>query len=81
MALIKQPYITCGATYGSPWIHRDLRDTGEACNFHHVARIMRENKLKAQIGFKRHYISGGKTASVADNRLNRELNPEAPNQS
>lgn len=81
LVLIKQSYITSGATYGSPWIHRDLRDTGEACSVHRVARIMRENKLKAQIGYKRRYISGGKTASVADNRLNREFNPEAPNQS
>ena len=81
LVLIRQSYIASGATYGSPWIHRDLRDTGEACSVHRVARIMRENKLKAQIGYKRRYISGGNTASVADNRLNREFNPVAPNQS
>ena len=77
---IKAFYIASGATYGSPWIHRDLRDAGETCSVHRVARIMRENKLKAQIGYKRRYIKGGKLASVAGNVLDRNFNPEVPNQ-
>ena len=67
LKLIKQFYIASGATYGSPWIHRDMREAGEACSVHRVARIMRENKLKAQIGYKRRYIKGGKLANVAAN--------------
>lgn len=78
---IKAFYIASGATYGSPWIHRDLRDAGEACSVHRVARIMRENKLKAQIGYKRRYIKGGKVGGVAANILDRNFDPEAPNQS
>jgi len=77
---IKEFYIASGGTYGSPWIHRDLRDAGETCSVHRVARIMRENKLKAQIGYKRRYIKGGKLASVAGNVLDRNFNPEVPNQ-
>ena len=50
LKLIKQLYIASGATYSSPWIHRDMREAGEACSVHRVAWIMRENKLKAQIG-------------------------------
>ena len=69
-----------GGTYGSPWIHRDLRDAGEVCSVHRVARIMRENKLKAQIGYKRRYIKGGKLGSIADNVLDRNFNPGLPNQ-
>jgi len=76
---IKESYVASGATYGSPWIHRDLRDAGETCSVHRVARIMRENKLKAQIGYKRRYIKGGKPANVAGNILNRDFNPETPN--
>ncbi len=57
LKLIKEFYIASSATYGSPWIHRDLRDAGEICSVHRVARIMRENKLKAQIGYKRRYIA------------------------
>lgn len=79
LKLIKQFYIASGATYGSPWIHRDLREIGEMCSVHRVAKIMRQNKLKAQIGYKRHYVKGGKTATVADNLLDREFNPTTPN--
>lgn len=80
LKLIKSFYVASGATYGSPWIHRDLCDAGETCSVHRVARIMRENKLKAQIGYKRRYIKGGKPANIADNRLDRQFNPASPNQ-
>ena len=62
-------------------IHRDLRDAGEICSVHRVARIMRENNLKAQIGYKRRYIKGGKVGRVAANILNRNFDPKVPNQS
>lgn len=62
LKLIQGFYIASGATFGSPWIHR-------------VAKIMRNNKLKAQIGYKRRYMKGGKTATVADNILERNFNP------
>jgi len=38
------------------------------------------HKLKAQIGYKRRQIKGGKPGTVADNILNRQFSPEAPNQ-
>ena len=79
LKLIKKFYIASGATYGSPWIHRDLREIGETCSVHRVAKIMRQNKLKAQIGYKRRYIKGGKTAHVAGNLLDRDFNPTTPN--
>jgi putative transposase len=79
-ACIKESYIASGGTYGSPWIHRDLRDEGERFSVHRVARIMRENKLKAQIGYKRRYIKNGNTGKVADNLLNRQFDPDSPNQ-
>ena len=81
LSLIQQFYVASGATYGSPWIHRDLREAGERCSVHRVAKIMRANKLKAQIGYKRRYIRGGKPAKVADNLLNRAFSPKMPNQS
>jgi putative transposase len=81
LKVIRRFYIASGATYGSPWIHRDLREEGETCSVHRVAKIMRKNKIKAQIGYKRRYMKGGKLASVADNLLNREFNSDAPNKS
>ena len=37
---------------------------------------MRESKFKAQIGYKRRYIKGGKLASVAANVLDRNFDPD-----
>lgn len=81
LKLIKEFYIASGATYGSPWIHRDLHEAGETCSVHRVAKIMRNNKLKAQIGYKRRYVKGGSTSHIANNVLNRDFNPDAPNKS
>ena len=50
---IRKLFIASGGTYGSPWIHRDLKDLGEGCSVHRVARLMRQNSLRAQIGYRR----------------------------
>ena len=76
---IKEFYIASGGTYGSPWIHRDLREAGETCSVHRVAKIMRVNRLKAQIGYKRRHVNGGKPSRVAANILERQFNPDKPN--
>jgi putative transposase len=79
LKLIKEFYIASGGTYGSPWIHRDLREAGESCSVHRVAKIMRQNKLRAQIGYKRKYMKGGKPSRIAENVLERDFAPTAPN--
>jgi putative transposase len=81
LSLIKEHYLASGGTYGSPWIYRDLRDAGESCSVHRVAKIMRRHRIRAQIGYKRRYIKGGSTNKIAANLLNREFNPDAPNKS
>jgi len=78
---IKSFYIASGGTYGNPWIHRDLREAGESCSVHRVAKIMRQNNLRAHIGYKRKYIKGGKPSRIAGNVLKREFTPKAPNTS
>ena len=81
LKLIKKFYVASGRTYGSPWIHRDLREIGEKCSVHRVAKIMRNHKLRAQIGYKRRYMKAGKTSRIAENILNRNFSPDSPNQS
>jgi len=76
---IKEFYIASGGTYGSPWIFRDLREVGESCSVNRVAKIMRHNRLKAQIGYKRKYVKGSKLSRIADNILERNFAPETPN--
>jgi len=40
---------------------------------------MRNNSVRAQIGYKRRHIVGGKVGKIADNLLKRQFNPDAPN--
>jgi len=79
MGPIRSSFMASGGTYGSPWIHRDLRDAGETCSVHRVARLMRKNGMKANIGYKRRYIAGGPPARVAPNHLNRAFQVTVPN--
>lgn len=76
---IHEFYEASGGTYGSPWIHQDLREAGERCSVNRVAKIMRQNNLVAQIGYKRKYVKGSKLATVADNVLDRDFTTDAPN--
>jgi putative transposase len=72
---IRECHIASGGTYGSPSIHRNLRDERESCSVH----SMRNNSIKAQIGYKRRHIQGGKIGKIADNVLKRQSNPDVPN--
>lgn len=80
LKLIKEFYVASGGTYGSPWIHQDLREAGELCSVNRVVKIMRNHKLRAQIGYKRRHITGGKPSKVADNLLSRQFNQPEPSQ-
>lgn len=44
-----------------------------------VAKCSVPVQLKAQIGYKRRYIKGGKPSRIADNVLERDFKPDAPN--
>jgi putative transposase len=79
LSRIKEFYVASGGTYGSPWIHRDLREAGESCSVNRVAKIMRQNRLRAQIGYKRRYIKGSKLSRIADNILESDVAPNKPN--
>lgn len=69
-------------TYGSPRIHAALRQQGETCGRHRVARVMRAHDL---VGKARHKFRVTTTESdhelpVAANVLDRQFTPTAPNQ-
>ena len=49
---IRASYVASSGVYGSPRIFLDLREAGERCGRHRVARIMRESKIKALRGYK-----------------------------
>jgi len=79
LELIKSSNEDSGMVYGSPRIHRDLRELGEVCGVNRVARIMRQNGLRARIGYRKPRFRAGKPASVAPNQLEQDFSAPGPN--
>jgi putative transposase len=77
---IQQIFSIHQGRYGSPRIHRDLRDQGRSISRKRVARLMREGELSAR--HKRRRVLTTKrdlTHPVAPNLLNREFTAKDPN--
>ncbi|MQY51554.1 IS3 family transposase, partial [Rhodocyclus tenuis] len=51
--LIKQSWMESGGVYGYRKIAPDLRDLGERSGKHRVYRLMRQEGLRAQVGYRR----------------------------
>jgi len=77
---IKRFHQESGGAYGSPRIFKDLRDDGEACGRHRVARVMKQAKIKAIHGYKKPRYVAGKPSLLAPNVLDREFVVAAPNE-
>ena len=75
---IRASYAASGGVYGSPRVFMDLREEGERCGIHRVARIMRSHRIKALRGYKRPRYKGGKPATVAPNRLEQQFSVDQP---
>lgn len=59
-----------GGAYGSPRIHRDLRDQGYRCGRHRVAHLMRQNGVAAKHRRKfKHTTDSNHPYPVAPNLL------------
>jgi putative transposase len=52
----------------------DLREAGEGCSKHRVARLMREAGLQALHGYRIRRWSVGKSAALIPNHLQRQFN-------
>ena len=77
---IKQAWLESGGVYGYRKIYDDLQELGERCGKHRVARLMRREGLRAQVGYRRrpgHY--GWRPAVVAPNHLQRQFEVSEPN--
>lgn len=79
LGLIKQSWLESGTVYGYRKVCADLRDIGERCSRHRVARLMRSEALQAQRGYRRRpNVRGGTVAHVAPNRLEQRFDVAAP---
>ncbi len=78
--LIKQFWLESGGVYGDRKITGDLRDEDERCGKHRVYRLMKQEVLRSQTGYRRRTGRYGKPAVVAPNPLAQQFDVEAPNQ-
>ncbi|TKB42937.1 IS3 family transposase [Thalassotalea mangrovi] len=79
--LIKQCWLESGGVYGYRKIYSDLRDLGEHCGINRVYRLMKQEGLKAQVGYRKPRHRSGESNIVAPNKLQRQFSPSAPDES
>ncbi|UUY07068.1 IS3 family transposase [Pseudomonas sp. J452] len=80
LGLIKHSWLESGGVYGYRKIHDDLRELGEQCGRHRVARLMRQEGLRSQTGYRRRPGRyGGKPPVASPNHLERRFNVTEPN--
>ena len=77
---IQQSFEDSDGIYGSPRIHRDLREAGVLCGKKRVARLMQAAKLRSVRGYKRPRYRAGKPGVAAPNRLQRQFTVGQPDQ-
>lgn len=77
---IQQAYTRGRGTYGSPRVTAELRDNGIQCGRNRIARLMKENGIKAKT--KRRFTATTKSRHdllVAENLLKRRFSTEVAN--
>jgi putative transposase len=78
---IRQVFVTHRGRYGSPRIHRELKDQGRSTSRKRVARLMREAEISAKRKQHRVLTTHRDTSHpVVPNLLNREFTASEPNQ-
>ena len=78
LELIRHSYSASYGVYGARRVFADLREAGEACGRHRVARIMQEHKIKAVRGYKAPRRIAGRPSIIAPNHLQRQFTVDAP---
>ncbi len=82
LELLKQAWLESGGVYGYCKLALDMRDLGEHCGKHRVARLLKLEGLRSQTGYGRTLgLRGGKPAVVAPNHLQCQLKVAEPNHS
>ena len=79
LGLIRTAYTASSGVYGAPRIFLDLREAGETCSKHRVARIMRANNIKARHGYRAPRYARGHTSLLTPNMLQRGFTVHRPN--
>jgi len=78
LRLIRAPFMASHGIYGSPRVFLELREAGETCSKHRVARLMRLHKIRPVRGYKVRYSSPPPPAQMTTNLLQRNFNVAQP---
>lgn len=70
---IRASFAASHGVYGAPRVFLDLREAGETCSKHRVARLMRENGMRALHGYRTRRWTVGKPSIVIPNLLQRQF--------
>lgn len=73
LRLIRASFTASQGIYGAPRVFLDLREAGETCSKHRVARLMRENGLRALHGYRMRRWTVGKPSVLIPNLLKRQF--------
>src|SRR4029079_6988078 len=73
LRLIRASFTASQGIYGAPRVFLDLREAGETCSTHRVARLMRQATLRALPGYRMRRWSVGKPSILIPNLLQRQF--------
>jgi putative transposase len=79
LRLIRASFVASHGIYGAPRVFLDLREAGEICSKHRVARLMREANLRALYGYRTRRRAVGKPSVLIPNLLQRQFTVTRPN--
>jgi putative transposase len=83
LVLIRDIHAQAKQRYGSPRVHAELAGRDGARSVNTVARIMRDNDIRAKTArkFRCRTTDSNHALAVAENVLDRQFDPEGPNES
>src|SRR4030095_2290855 len=73
LRLIRASFVASHGIYGAPRVFLDLREAGETCSKHRVARLMRINGIRAAYGYGAQRHSATKPSALIPNSLLRNF--------
>lgn len=73
LRLIRASYSASHGIYGAPRVFLDLREAGETCSKHRVARLMRLHKISALRGYRTRKQGSSKPSLLIPNILERNF--------
>lgn len=79
LRLIRASFTASHGIYGAPRVFLDLREAGETCSKHRVARLMRQNNLRALHGYRTRRVAVSKPSVLIPNVLQRQFTVTRPN--